>query len=1083
VEHRFEGEWLVAESLTLGDLVYRLGYAPGDEEAFIRDTQRLFGRAEGEAEKGGRETGKKFTSGFKGVFGGAALGSFLGTVMAQAFSRAQQAVTSFVQQSVRDFASYQQGLVQLKLAGVENLAPVEAEIKKIAEASQVFSTVDISDAVGQLVKAGFTAEQALTLVGKSADLAASEVDAATGSFGNISQIAQQAGQVVRAFGLDFSDTGHVIDVVAKAAQDSSADISDLIDAVSRVAPNGKQAGLSIEQLAGSIAVLTNKGIPAEYAARGLRSMLQSLINPPAAVKKQFDDLGISLVDQQGNVRDFNTVLSRLYDVLQQGGKGAQILGDGLGNVAVTIASSLGQSSNDVNQFSDNLVNADGSAKKLADTVRDSTAAELAAMQARIKDARVELGQELVPVIETLYTDVFPKLVSGLEQLIGLWQGLEFAISGTSQAIKDMNSKFNAQLDPVSRALKEQIDALDKQKSELDYRLSQIPAFLRGKDTVTALLERQSRDLQKRIDALRTQLNEALKLNGATSNAVQNAARHGRSGNDTALGNQPPPDTNNPPPPPAPAPTASGSKTDPLVAEFQAIQSDISNRLKAGFEAGKIAEKDYEDYLRAHAARINKLLEQATTPQQSAAGYAALKADRDAIQQLSDARVKAAQDALKAEQDYQDGLNATKAEIAKNQAETQAALDRYRQEEAQKRLEDAQQQVAQQEGIAARRQEIAKNQAATQAALDQYQAENAKAAQDKIVADAEQAAQQQAGIEARRQEIARNRKETQDALTRYQQENEQARIKNAQDAAQQEAALEEYRKNVIEKNRRETQAYLDSLNTPQALLKEKQATVELTRVKQQLGMVTRNDVVKAYQDEIDWMTTMLQQLPEGSKEWLAFADALFTARDALKAFQEQGAVKIPKPGATATVTGYDAYKSTLQNTQQQLEGVALEFPKQLVKGIEDGYVAGALKTALGDASDFFVNQMIEGILGPIAKNLAESLSKSMLNFGGAGGAGLTGAGLALGIGGLAVGLILSLIGGGGSHRNAAFDNGPGSAGHTGSAPAVSYTASTTINVEAKASLKDPAFIAELRSMIREETISIINRLPGSKAGQA
>jgi len=1079
----------VAEQLTLGDLIYRLGYQPGDEEAFIRDTQRLFDRAEGEAETGGKQAGNKFTAGFKSVFGGAALGSFLGTVMAQAFSRASQAVTSFVQQSVRDFASYEQGLVQLKLAGVENLAPVEAEIKKIAEASQVFSTVDISDAVGQLVKAGFSAEQALTLVGKSADLAASEVDAATGSFGNISDIAQQAGQVVRAFGLDFNQTGHVIDVVAKAAQDSSADISDLIDAVSRVAPNGKQAGLSIEQLAGSIAVLTNKGIPAEYAARGLRSMLQSLINPPAAVKKQFDDLGISLVDRHGNVRDFNTVLSRLYDVLQQGGKGAQILGDGLGNVAVTIASSLGQSSNDVNQFSDNLVNADGSAKKLADTVRDSTAAELAAMQARIKDARVELGQELVPVMETLYTDVFPKLISGVRGLIGVWQGWEVLITGTTQAIKDMNAQFNAQFSPENQKLLRQMQDLQQQRN---FPADVVARYHQEAPNMTdAQLRRrfpgfaEAQDQLNGIDKDLADLMAQFRANIRAETQRQAAQRHsGRGGTDTALGNQPPPDTSTTNPPPAPAPAA-GSKTDPLVAEFQAIQADISNRLKAGFEAGKIAEKDYEDYLRAHAARINKLLEQATTPQQSAAGYAALKADRDAIQQLSDARVKAAQDALKAEQDYRDGLNATKAEIAKNRAETQAALDRYRQEEAQKRLEDAQQQVAQQEGIAARRQEIARNQAATQAALDQYQAENAKAAQDKIVSDAEQAAQQQAGIEARRQEIARNRKETQDALTRYQQENEQARIKNAQEAAQQEAALEEYRKNVILKNRRETQVYLDSLKTPQALLDEKQATVELTKVKQQLGMVTREDLVKAYQDELAWMERMLQQLPEGSDAWNAYAQAILDATGALVKLHSEGEKPIPKPGATAAVTGYDAYKGSLQSAQQQLEGIALEFPKQLVKGIESGDVAGALKTALGDASDFFVNQMIEGILGPIAKNLASSISSSMLNFGGKGGASLTGAGVGLGVAALALGFLLPALfpGPGQSHRTGGFDNGPGSSGHTGSAPAVQYTASTTINLESKFNWRDPAFLAELRSVIREETINVIDRLPGSKAGQA
>lgn len=1060
----------MAEQLTLGDLIYRLGYQPGDEEAFIRDTQRLFDRAEGEAEKGGRETGKKFTSGFKGVFGGAALGSFLGTVMAQAFSRAQQAVTSFVQQSVRDFASYQQGLVQLKLAGVENLAPVEAEIKKIAEASKVFSTVDISDAVGQLVKAGFTAEQALTLVGKSADLAASEVDAATGSFGNISQIAQQAGQVVRAFGLDFSDTGHVIDVVAKAAQDSSADISDLIDAVSRVAPNGKQAGLSIEQLAGSIAVLTNKGIPAEYAARGLRSMLQSLINPPAAVKKQFDDLGISLVDQQGNVRDFNTVLSRLYDVLQQGGKGAQILGDGLGNVAVTIASSLGQSSNDVNQFSDNLVNADGSAKKLADTVRDSTAAELAAMQARIKDARVELGQELVPVIETLYTDVFPKLVSGLEQLIGLWQGLEYVITGTTQAITDMNAQSNAQYSPENQKLLRRMQDLRQQKQlpasivagyerrvpgiESSYRLqARFPDYVKAHDQMKEL-DFQISDL---MDQFRANIRrETQKTSQETANAKK----------------PPPGPPTNPRPPSPPSGGGTSEAVNTSIASAKTVDEVFSLVAQHGKEAqtkaaalGNTLEataQSAKDRVDLVNQAIDRLVQLGVSADDQRLQYL-VKRLGELNGQLDEAQKKL--------EEQKNGLTVPTPDAQASvdqakivQANRAAADARQNADEAQRRITDSLK-ASTEAGIQA-----SERAAAQEAAVQRQLADEAqRRTTDSLQASTEKAAADNAEAE-RQQKLKRENRQYTDQLLR--EADERIAKQQAEREAAQRAATD-YQNSMEALHR--LQSSFAAVQTPQQMLDEKQATVELTRVKQQLGMVTRNDVVKAYQDEIDWMTTMLQQLPEGSKEWLAFADALFNARDALKAFQEQGKVNVPKPGATATVTGYDAYKSTLQNTQQQLEGVALEFPKQLVKGIEDGDVAGALKTALGDASDFFVNQMIEGILGPIAKNLASSISSSMLGFGGAGGASLTGAGLALGIGGLAVGLLLSLIGGSGASSSSSAGGGSTPSSSAQSAPAIEYNVSATVNVDAAADFNDPAFYAKWRSETENLVISLLSRV--------
>src|SRR5690606_17055670 len=236
--------------------------------------------------------------------------------------------------------------------------------------------------VGDLVKAGYDVETAMALAETATLGAASEVDAATGKFGDLSNTAVQLGNILRALGYDTTQTGRVMDVMARAAQDSNLDVSDLVEIISRVGPTAKLAGLEIEDLAAQAAVLSNNGMEASLIGTGLRSVLQSLINPSGQLKGQLDALGISLVDGQGNLRDVNEVLDGLQELPRRGGEGLQTLTQATGSYGSTAAASLGSASETVKEFRTSMENAEGSAQQLADTMRNSGAGAAAELQAR-----------------------------------------------------------------------------------------------------------------------------------------------------------------------------------------------------------------------------------------------------------------------------------------------------------------------------------------------------------------------------------------------------------------------------------------------------------------------------------------------------------------------------------------------------------------------------------------------------------------------------------------------------------------------------------------------------------------------------
>lgn|GEM_PF-6683549 len=590
---------MAGRQLTLGDLVYRLGFE--NEEQFLRELDRLFQRGEDEAGKGGREAGRSWGEQFRATLTGSAIGSFIGGFMSQAFARAVDAARDFAVASVREFAVYEQGLLQLKLAGEQNLGAVEARIDGLARASRVFSRTDISVAIGGLVKAGYDVETAFALAEAAVLGAASEVDPATLKFGDLGDTAVQLGNILRALNYDTSQTGRVMDVMAKAAQDSNLDVSDLVDILARVGPTARLAGLEIEDVAAMAAVLSNNGMDASLISTGLRSVLQSLINPTGDVKDVLDRLGVSIVDKNGKIRDFNDVLDGLNRLTSAGGRGLQVLTEAVGSYGSTAASSLGQSSEAVKEFRTELENAEGSAKLLADTMRDSGAGAAAELQARLADARVELGTQLTPVLVDLYETVFPALVSGLAEVIALWQDWYFLINGTTPALERAQEQFESQFTPEQLATLDVIKLMRERRSGLVAERDRLVAAGASPEELAAIdaeIARVEAGIE-RMEAKYRELRGEAETTGRAVTGVATATNDVADANfnlNTAVKERP---------------------KDPLVDEAGRVQRDL-RRLKLAFEQDLISREWYEEQLKAHLRRLDGLLDRATTTEQSAA---------------------------------------------------------------------------------------------------------------------------------------------------------------------------------------------------------------------------------------------------------------------------------------------------------------------------------------------------------------------------------------------------------------------------------------------------------------------------------
>ncbi len=168
------------------------------------------------------------------------------------------------------------------------------------------SASDAARAMTELAKAGFTVDQAIGSARGTMQLAtAAQVDAA--------QAAEIQANAMNAFGLKAGDAAHIADVLANAANGSSADIAGIGLSLAQVGGVAAGFGQSIEETATAIAMLAKMGIKGSDAGTSLKTMLVQLRNPSDQSAQAMDELGLKVNDANGQLISMRELFRQLGD--------------------------------------------------------------------------------------------------------------------------------------------------------------------------------------------------------------------------------------------------------------------------------------------------------------------------------------------------------------------------------------------------------------------------------------------------------------------------------------------------------------------------------------------------------------------------------------------------------------------------------------------------------------------------------------------------------------------------------------------------------------------------------------------------
>lgn len=210
---------------------------------------------------------------------------------------------------IGEFSDFETTMLTLK-AVTEFTAQEFANLTKKAKMlgqTTAYTSNTVAEALVILGKAGFSAKE----VDQSIE-AVLRLARATGA--ELPQATDYASTALRAFELDASQMGYVVDVLAAAANGSQVDINDLGESMKYAAPIAQEFGTSIAETAKLLGIMGNFGIKGSMAGTSLRQLMLSLASSKTQAKVR--GMGIELKKADGSARGFGDIMIDIGKALE-----------------------------------------------------------------------------------------------------------------------------------------------------------------------------------------------------------------------------------------------------------------------------------------------------------------------------------------------------------------------------------------------------------------------------------------------------------------------------------------------------------------------------------------------------------------------------------------------------------------------------------------------------------------------------------------------------------------------------------------------------------------------------------------------
>ena len=294
--------------------------------------------------------------------------------------------------AVKTFADFEQSMLKVKAVS----GATDAEFKTLTEtakklgASTMFTASQVADLQFELAKLGFSSQ---------------EINASTESILQLSQATThdlaESGAIVastmKSFSMEASEASKVADIFALASSNAAMDMTKLSVAMPTVGATASAIGVDLEELTAQMMVLADRGIEASTMGTHLRKIFVELSTK-----------GISFQDAMERINNSTNKVKTATDLF--------------GKRAFAAGLILADNTKQTNLYENQLKNATGTSKRMADIMDSGTNGALRRLRSAAEGLAIDIGQMLIPILM--------KLVNGLQKAISFFKNLDSDVKTT-----------------------------------------------------------------------------------------------------------------------------------------------------------------------------------------------------------------------------------------------------------------------------------------------------------------------------------------------------------------------------------------------------------------------------------------------------------------------------------------------------------------------------------------------------------------------------------------------------------------------------------------------------------------------------
>lgn len=264
---------------------------------------------------------------------------------------------------------------------------------KTAAAESTYGMTDAATASLNFARAGLKAEEAAAALAPSMALAA-------GEGGELDTVSAGLVATINGFHGSFSETAKYADIFANACNNSALDVNSLSKAMSVAAPIFSSAGYSVKDASLYIGVMANNGIEANKAANSLKTGLARLVSPAKQGAEMMDELGISVTNSDGTMKDSVQIQKELHNTFAKLSESEQIAAAsaifGKNQMAPWLAL-INTAPDDVNALSLAL-DKEGTAMEMQGAMMSGFGGQIEQLKSGLDVLAYSLGEALAPAV-------------------------------------------------------------------------------------------------------------------------------------------------------------------------------------------------------------------------------------------------------------------------------------------------------------------------------------------------------------------------------------------------------------------------------------------------------------------------------------------------------------------------------------------------------------------------------------------------------------------------------------------------------------------------------------------------------------